>query len=562
MKTILAIVLCAPAAYGQGISQPPITVQGINNIVYVDGVKYKGTAAGVQAAVNEVEAAGCTKGGQVGSGGGKVVLGPGIYSFGSTGVVVNCNRVNLEGAGKGATEIDFCGPGTAFTFNTGNTGTNTVLYQSSIKGMLISGACDSKNANYKTAIRLVDVSEAKVTDIAVLYWSGNSGNPATPSTALEIEGRELSDVEDNSWHADRPIHFMEDPNIHAESLDSWYFKNNYMIGNLTSTVYDITFDNGITAYRNTFVSTQCVGGAGCIYWSDNGTASSNSFGNTFITTVTEQTANSANYSFYFGRSSGSPANVLLTMIGTQSDQSQNGIFLQRTYDFILEDTIYAGTGDCLKADSTNFNVGEINTWCAPGSTRTNTSLNAGSYGTSNLHLNSTGTETLHFSDSTGAIKWSFDVDDMGNLEIVDAGGVREGYWDQADKLLHTKGISTYGPISTTGAIQGGSVQGTTLRTAYTCTTATSPAVCGNGAAGSIVIPAGSNSILVDTTAVTAISQILVTFDSSLGNRLAVTCNTAAQTPYVTARTAGTSFTVSVASNFVMNPGCLSYSIIN
>lgn len=561
MKTILAIVLCALPVYGQGISQPSITVQGINNIIYVDGVKYQRTTTGVQAAVNQAEAAGCTKGGQVGSGGGKVVLTPGIYFFGSTGVVITCNRVHLEGAGKGATEIDFCGPGTAFTFKTGSTMNNTVLYQPSIGGMLISGACDSANANYKTAIRLVDVSEAKVTDIAVLYWSGNSGNSTTPSTGLEIEGRELSDVEDNSWHADRPIHFMEDPNIHAESLDSWYFKNNYMIGNLP-TVYDITFDNGITAYRNTFVSTQCVGGAGCIYWSDNGTASSNSFGNTFITTVTEQTANASNYSFYFGRSSGSPANILLTMIGTQSDQSQNGLFLQRTYDFILENTIYAGTGDCLKADSTNFSVGEINTWCAPGSTRTNNSLPAGSYGMSNLNFNSTGTQILHFSDSAGAIKWSFNIDKLDNLELLDAAGAREGYWDHMDKFLHPNGISTYGPISTTGAIQGNSVQGTTLHTTYNCTAVASPAACGDGAAGSLVIPAGSNSILVDTTAVTAISQILVMFDSSLGTRLSVTCNTVAQAPYVTTRTAGTSFTVSVTSNFVTNPGCLSYSIIN
>jgi hypothetical protein len=71
---------------------------------------------------------------------------------------------------------------------------------------------------------------------------------------------------------------------------------------------------------------------------------------------------------------------------------------------------------------------------------------------------------------------------------------------------------------------------------------------------------------VDTTAVTANSQVLLTEDSSLGTKLGVTCNTQSLltlgVPKVTARTAGTSFTVSVEVAPTTYPLCLSYAIFN
>lgn len=101
-----------------------------------------------------------------------------------------------------------------------------------------------------------------------------------------------------------------------------------------------------------------------------------------------------------------------------------------------------------------------------------------------------------------------------------------------------------------------------LGTDSNCSSSASPAVCGSAAAGSVVIAASASNVVVDTSAVTAKSQIVLTFDSSLGMKLGVTCNTAAQQPFVSARSAGTSFTISVPSNFSTNPGCFSYSIIN
>lgn len=100
-------------------------------------------------------------------------------------------------------------------------------------------------------------------------------------------------------------------------------------------------------------------------------------------------------------------------------------------------------------------------------------------------------------------------------------------------------------------------------TTTNCSSAASPAVCGSAAAGSVSIAVSATSVVVDTTAVTANSQILVLWDSSLSSKLGITCNSAfASSPFVSARTPGTSFTLSIVSAPVTNPYCYSYSIIN
>lgn len=95
-----------------------------------------------------------------------------------------------------------------------------------------------------------------------------------------------------------------------------------------------------------------------------------------------------------------------------------------------------------------------------------------------------------------------------------------------------------------------------------CSSAASPAVCAAAAAGSVVIAAAATTVAVNDTAVTANSQIMLTFDASLGTKLGVTCNTTYGAPFVSARIAGTSFTVSTGAVPVTNPNCYSFSIIN
>jgi hypothetical protein len=103
-------------------------------------------------------------------------------------------------------------------------------------------------------------------------------------------------------------------------------------------------------------------------------------------------------------------------------------------------------------------------------------------------------------------------------------------------------------------------------TSTNCSSSASPAVCAAAPAGSVALPTGTNpTLVVNTTAVTANSQIMLTVDESLGTKLSVTCNTTLSTlvnPVVTARTAGTSFTFTIGAVIASNPACVSYSIIN
>ena len=115
-------------------------------------------------------------------------------------------------------------------------------------------------------------------------------------------------------------------------------------------------------------------------------------------------------------------------------------------------------------------------------------------------------------------------------------------------------------------VNGVAVAGTALGTTTNCASGVSPAVCAAAVAGSSAVPTGTNpTLVVDTTAVTANSLILLTPDESLGTKLSVTCNTTITTQgpiVVTARTAGTSFTVQVDATVGTNPVCFDWALIN
>ena len=115
-------------------------------------------------------------------------------------------------------------------------------------------------------------------------------------------------------------------------------------------------------------------------------------------------------------------------------------------------------------------------------------------------------------------------------------------------------------------VAGHRLQVDSYGTLTNCSSGASPAVCGSAASGSVAVPTGATpTLVVNTTAVTANSQILLTIDESLGTKLSVTCNTTLATlvqPVVTARTAGTSFTIQINATLATNPACVSYTVIN
>lgn len=96
-----------------------------------------------------------------------------------------------------------------------------------------------------------------------------------------------------------------------------------------------------------------------------------------------------------------------------------------------------------------------------------------------------------------------------------------------------------------------------------CADAAGDAACDSATAGAFVIDASDTNTVISTTAVTANSRIFLMEDSSLGAELGVACNTTLGRTYaVTARTAGTAFTVTSSAAPTTNPACLSFWIVN
>ncbi len=98
-------------------------------------------------------------------------------------------------------------------------------------------------------------------------------------------------------------------------------------------------------------------------------------------------------------------------------------------------------------------------------------------------------------------------------------------------------------------------------TSSNCVSVSSPAACGTATAGIVAVPAGGTTLVVNTSKINTGSEVLLTFDSSLGTQLGVTCNTAVNQPTVSNRTLS-GFTITMGSSVTTNPACISFAIIN
>lgn len=157
----------------------------------------------------------------------------------------------------------------------------------------------------------------------------------------------------------------------------------------------------------------------------------------------------------------------------------------------------------------------------------------------------------------------------GYLAVVDSGVVGatgNGTFYLGDGVISKSPGSGFN-FGGTGVVVGnvfstGPTQSGTFATVANCASGANPAVCAAAPAGAFLLAATTTSVTVNTTAVNANSQIMLTFDSSLSTRLGVTCNTTAPTNYqVSARVAGTSFTLTGGAP-AANPACFSYSVLN
>jgi len=127
-----------------------------------------------------------------------------------------------------------------------------------------------------------------------------------------------------------------------------------------------------------------------------------------------------------------------------------------------------------------------------------------------------------------------------------------------DGLLNQNNSSLFW-VDATGVLKS-----TSYGTVANCADGTAtPADCASAPDGHVIISAGATSVVVNTTRVTANSEIFIQEDSSLGALLGVTCNTTIVRLYtVTARTVGTFFTITTSAAPIIDPACLGYKIEN
>ncbi len=101
--------------------------------------------------------------------------------------------------------------------------------------------------------------------------------------------------------------------------------------------------------------------------------------------------------------------------------------------------------------------------------------------------------------------------------------------------------------------------------ASVCVSNTSPAVCGAATSGMVAIPTGWTKLTVETSTVTAHSQVFVKEDTTLGPTLSIAggCDTNSGRTYrVTARTAGSDFEITASPAPTGKPACLSFWVVN
>ncbi len=442
---------------------------------------------------------------------------PGAYTISGT---INLNNISnsVICEGRHAVTLTYAGTGKMFSVKTLNVGPSAPLTAGKIEGCAIAGPA----TNATTGIYIADTTGFRIIGNEIYGFTGTNGRGVWLDNT--IEGA-------TQYWTERTI--IADNTIENNKID------------IDFTVNGGTNSFGYTHIRSTHVNTNSgqTGinvGAGASLYGSSLEISSNSEGTLFNVAgaITES------FGVILAESTGGA--------GTFANVPAGGNFTMFGY---VRRANFASDGTHTGSFYI-FSFGDHNTQL---------STNLGSYGG--------GATGLLFLDDT-----SFAVTGRPNL----AGFIQSNYGGSAANLLYLFSNNnihdgraavrwlqgnTFGAATEVAKIDSAGT-GTFSKNATitNCSSSASPAVCAVAPAGSVVIAATATSVVVNTSAVTANSQIHVTRDNSLGTKLSVTCNTQAAsalgTPVVSARSAGTSFTILIETGPTTNPMCLSYSIIN
>lgn len=285
----------------------------------------------------------------------------------------------------------------------------------------------------------------------------------------------------------------------------------------------MTTDSGLTIDRSYFVSNVCE--------TNSGTTGSSSF---------YKLTNSVVDEFYGG-----------TITISTADNS-NHLRQRGSTTFSLAAGMYANTE--IGPWQVTTTGGTQKLWVDPSG-----NINSGDFFPNSVNA----TNSVTANDHLNAPYWASTTTGSGGNGTL-------AWQNSANSLMFINGLDFSANSSTQTLGRSGQNWGNIFSNAYStgsnCSSSASPAVCGSAVAGSFVIAAAATTVTVNTTAVTASSQIFIQPDTTLGTKLSVTCNTATTVQNdeakVSARSAGTSFQVTATGPFTTNPGCFSYLIIN
>ena len=230
-------------------------------------------------------------------------------------------------------------------------------------------------------------------------------------------------------------------------------------------------------------------------------------------------------------------NSLLSDDGSNTTLTAGNFFTQIS---TLFDTVATGT---LNFGTTNASTLTF------GRSGQNTIINSSKVGIGT----SSPTSTLHVIGDIFANFINLAADGLG-LDVASTGMLSVGSSTASSIKIGRSGITTTFP----GSISFGSAFTTSV-----CNSTSTPSTCGSAPSGSVAMPTGGSTLVVNTTAVTENSQIMVIEDSSLDSRLGITCNTnTGRRLSISARSSGASFTIKSSANPSGDKACISYLIVN
>lgn len=278
-------------------------------------------------------------------------------------LTMNVDREHLIGTGIYSSRIWFR-PTSARVLILLSNGAS-VLYQCSVENFSILGD-PAASAYFKVAIDAYDTSSLLIDKVTTQFWTGNSGNAATPSTSFRSNGRETTVVQNVSWRSDRGNWLSRNPNHASLDVDHFHFQNVYVIVQAAGeSAYYFEPDIGIF---NLVIDGQqaLVAGKHAIYWpaslgSPRATALSIHIGPFRFEASTDYSGAAFEWQ--------GPTTHLSLIDNAWGGATGNypGLKVRNTKLLSLIGCFYSGTGVAIDVDNTVTYMELVNTWLQVGS---------------------------------------------------------------------------------------------------------------------------------------------------------------------------------------------------